>query len=85
MDTSEVEEATVNSTSIQFATANSTFPIDSTAKVEHKSFSVTFDDGTEIRNISGLLKNCPFPTKNCSTKTRRFLATTPSGRGRWRS
>ena len=73
MDTSGVEEATVNSTSIQFATANSTFPIDSTAKVEHKSFSVTFGDGTEIRDISGLLKNCPVSDKELLDKNKEVF------------
>ena len=73
MDTSGVEEATVNSTSIQFATANSTFPIDSTAKVEHKSFSVTFGDGTEIRDISGFLKNCPISDKELLDKNKEVF------------
>lgn len=73
MDTSGVEEATVNSTSIQFATANSVLPIDSTAKVEHKSFSVMFGDGTEIKDISGVLKNCPVSDKELLDKNKEVF------------
>lgn len=73
MDTAGVEEATVNSTSIQFATANSAVPIDSTAKVEHKSFSVMFGDGTEIRDISSILKNCPISDKELLDKNKEVF------------
>ena len=55
-----VEESTVNSRSVQFATAKAVRPLDSLAKVEHKSFFVTYADGTEVPNLPSILKNCPF-------------------------